>query len=278
MAVADVVNILMEYCEDGEETFRDRHGPGAVIAVQDIVDVLQGELGGQLDYDTLWSEFEDAPRETAPDLTGALEAMVEADPGLASKLKVLLEEYYAASRPVGPAVGEELPEVEASEFVPRGEERVEEQEAGPLGHTDEAGEGTYLYGNVPDGGDVTLEETLELGSDVVDVRRELEMLSFDVRELFEQLHVTVNQALDLTDEMREQLTSELEELEVELMLGKDAQEDRIVEHLRAIGTTAPGVLDLVLSGLRHTRTTEEGLVRRALRRVSGEAGEIDEEG
>jgi len=275
MAVADVVDILMEYCEDGEETFRDRHGAEAAIAVQDIVDVLQGELGGQLDYDNLWSEFEAAPRETAPDLSGALEALVEADPGLASKLEALLEEYYATSRPVGPEVGEELPQVEASEFVPRKEPRIEEQEAEPLGHTDEAGEGTYLYGNVRAGGDVTVERTLELGSDVLDVRRELEMLSFDVHELFEQLHITVGQELDLDDETREQLNSELEELEVELMLGEDASEDRVVEYLRAIGATDPDVLGLVLSGLRHTRTKSEGLVERAMRRATGEQDESE---
>jgi predicted amino acid racemase len=45
MAVADVVMVLMEYCEDGEETFRERHGPGAAIAVRDVVDAMEEELG-----------------------------------------------------------------------------------------------------------------------------------------------------------------------------------------------------------------------------------------
>ena len=51
MAVEDVVAVLMAYCEDGEETFRDLHGPEAAVAVQDVIDLLEGELSGQLGYD-----------------------------------------------------------------------------------------------------------------------------------------------------------------------------------------------------------------------------------
>jgi len=190
MAVEDVVTILMEYCEDGEETFRDLHGPEAAVAVQDVVDLLEGELGGQLEYDALWSEFESAPRETAPALSGALEAMIEADPGLGEQMELLLEEYYSTSSPVGPAVGDKMPESEASEFVPREAPRIEEHETEPRGHTDVAGEGTYLYGNVRSA-DTTVEKAVELSPDVLQVGREEEMLEFDVDELFEQLRVTV---------------------------------------------------------------------------------------
>jgi hypothetical protein len=267
MAVADVVKVLTEYCEDGEETFRDLHGPEAVIAVRDVVDVLERELGvhGQLAYEALWRDFEAAPRETAPELTGALEALSEADPGFAEKLEVLLEEYYATSRPVGPTtVADEVPQAEVSEFVPREETRVEEQEAEPLGHADEAGEGTYLYGNVRAGSELGVQKTLELGSDVLDVRREEEMLSFDVDELFEQLQVTVDEELELNEATEKDLSTALEELEVELMLGEEADEDRIVALLREVGEIDPGLLDLVLSGLRHTRSQAMGLMERVM--------------
>jgi hypothetical protein len=267
MAAGDVVTVLMEYCEDGEEAFRDLHGPEAVIAVRDVVDVLEGELGvhGQLEYEALWRDFEAAPRETAPELTGALEALLEADPGFADKLEVLLEEYYATSRPVGPTtVGDEVPQAEASEFVPREERRVEEEETEPLGHADEAGEGTYLYGNVRAGSETGVEKTVELSPDVLDVRRELEMLSFDVEELFEQLQVTVDEELEVNEQTREELSEALEELEVELMLGEEADEERIADLLREVGEVDPGLLELVLSGLRSTRGRAEGLIEAVL--------------
>ena len=280
MAVADVVTVLMEYCEDGEETFRELHGPEAVIALRDVVDAMEEELGtqGQLEFEALWRDFEAAPRETAPELTGALEALSEADPGFAEKLEALLEEYYATSRPVGPTtVGDEVPQAEVSEFVPREETRVEEEETEPLGHADEAGEGTYLYGNVRAGAETGVEKGVELSPDVLDVRREMEMLSLDVEELFEQLQVTVEEELALNEETRTELSEALEELEVELMLGEEADEERIVALLREVGEIDPGVLELVLSGLRHTRSRAEGLVETAARELrrggEGENGE-----
>jgi hypothetical protein len=277
MAVADVVSVLVEYCEDGEETFRDLRGPEAVIAVQDVIDLLQGELGGQLDYGTLWDEFEAAPRQTAPDLIGALEAMIEADPGLADKLEVLLEEYYATSRPVGPTAGDRMPESEASQVVPREDARIERHEVEPRRHTDVAGEGTYLYGNVR-AGDVAVEKSLELGSDVLDgmasipVRRELDVLSFDVAQLFDQLRTTVGQEAALSDEIRAELRQELDGLEAEMMLGDEADQDRLVEHLRRVGDLDPDFLGLLLAGLRHTRSEAQAVVENAIQRASEEEG------
>ena len=266
MAVEDVVTILMEYCEDGEETFRELHGPEAAVAVQDVVDLLEGELGGQLEYDSLWSEFESAPRETAPALSGALEAMIEADPGLGEQMELLLREYYATSSPVGPGVGDQMPESEASEFVPREGPRVEEHEIEPRSHTDAAGEGTYLYGNVRSG-DTTVEKAVELSPDVLQLGREEEMLTFVVDSLFEQLRVTVGREPALTGETRERLVEELRGLEAELALGEEANEERAVEHLRRVGELDPDFFDLLLSGLRHTRSEALGLVERVIRRV-----------
>lgn len=268
MAVQDAVNVLMEYYEDGEEAFRDLHGPEAVIAVRDMIDLLETELGSQLDYDTLWGEFEAAPRETSADLAGALEAMVEADPGLANQLEVRLEEYYATSQPVTQVEGLEVEEEEPSEVVPREEQRVERHEVEPRNHTDVHGEGTYLYGNVRAGSDLAVEKPVEQEADVLAVHRELEMLSFDVDELFEQLRVTVEQEPGYNDETKGELKAALEELEVELMQGEEAGEDRIVELLRELGEVDPNLLALVLTGLGKTDTEAEYTVEQAIRRFS----------
>ena len=267
MAVEDVVRVLSEYCEDGAESFGDRHGPEAVIAVRDLIDVLRVELGGQLDYDTLWAEFEEAPRETAADLAGALEAMIEADPGLAEKLEALMEEYYATSRPAGNSVGAEMPESDTSEFVSRREDRIERHEVEPRSHTDVAGEGTYLYGNVRSGDDVTFQKALEVGPDVLEVRRELETLSFDVDGLFQQLRVTVDEEMGLSDEVKNEVRQALKALQTEIMLGGEADEDAIVTHLRHLGELDPDLLALVLTGLRRARTEAQAVVQGAIERT-----------
>ncbi len=272
MAAGDVVTILVEYCEDGEDGFRSRHGPEAAAVVRDVMALLKGELGGQLDYDTLWAEFEVAPRETAPELTGALEALVEADPGLSEKMKALMAEYYSAIRPKaeaeGPVLEEETPEAEESEFIPRREARVEEHEAEPLGHADNAGEGTYLYGNVRAGGEPTLEETLEVGPDVSEGRREPEILSLDIRALFGQLANTVEEEEALGEDARQELRDELELLEAQLMLGEGADEEQLVKHLRRLGEIDLDFLELVLSSLRRTRNEVQAVLEHAIERMS----------
>lgn len=269
MAVGDVVQILVEYCEDGDEEFENRHGSEAMITVQDMISLLERELGGQLDYDTLWTEFETAPRETAPELSGVLEAMVEADPGLGDKMKALMAEYYSAPGSETSAGGlpleEGTPEAEESEFIPRGEAPVEEHDAEPLGHMDDAGKGTYLYGNVRGGG--TLEQRLRPIPDVGEGRREPEMLSLDIRALFRQVESTVSREGALNEDARQELREELEALEAQLMLGEEADEEQIVEHLGRVGQIDLDFLELVLSGLRHTRSKAQAVVESAIGRL-----------
>jgi hypothetical protein len=269
MAVIDVVTILTEYCEDGEETFRDLHGPEAVVAVKDTIDLLETQLGNQLEYDTLWEEFEAAPRETTPQLAGALEAMVEADPGLSSQMEILLEEYYATSEPVTQVEGLEVTDQEAAEVVPREEQRIKRHQVEPRNHTDVHGEGTYLYGNVRAGSDLAVEKAVEQEADLLAVHREMEMLSFDVDELFEQLRATVEQEPAFNEETKTELKVELEGLETELMQGEEADEDEIVEHLRRLGDVDPNLLELLLTGLQKTDTEAEATVREAIRRLGG---------
>jgi hypothetical protein len=109
---------------------------------------------------------------------------------------------------------------------------------------------------------------VEQEADVLAVHRELEMLSFDVDELFEQLRVTVEQEPGYNDETKGELKAALEELEVELMQGEEAGEDRIVELLRELGEVDPNLLALVLTGLGKTDTEAEYTVEQAIRRFS----------
>lgn len=275
MAAADVVETLMEYHEDGEEAFRDRHGPGAVIAMRDLTALLSSELGGQLDYDTLWAEFESAPRETTPELIGILEALVEADPGLGDKLETLLEDYYASGRGMVAATGDEAAASPESTIVRREQTSVEEQQAvsrpgrAERGHTDEAGEGTYLYGNVRAGGQVSVGKREGLDLDVLEAREALELTGLDVRTLFQQLLTRAEREPTLAETEREALVEELKELEEELMLGDESDQTRLVEHLRRLGQTDTDYLELVLTGLWHTPGGLAAGVEQAILSVSG---------
>lgn len=273
MAVEDVVTILMEYLEDGEDAFGSRHGSEALVAARDMVDLLRGELGGQLDYDRLWAEFEAAPRETMPQLLGLLEAMVEADPGLGDKLQVLLEDYYAARGSLGPPSGDETPEAEASEFLPREDIPLESHQVTPRRHTDEAGEGTYLYGNVPAGGPTTVGKAGGIDWDVVETRGGPQMPDFDVSELFAQLRRKVEEDPDTAEEKQKALIQELQELEAELLLGEQADESRIWEHLRTLGEEDDELLELVLTSLWQTPGRARAMVERAIVELGWEPSE-----
>ncbi len=267
MAVQDVIDILLEYCQDGEETFRDRRGAQAVVVVRDVIDLLRRERGGQRDVDARRADFEDAPRQTAPDLSGALEALVEADPGFADRLDALLQEFYATRPAAEPRPGEPEDVLAAPEAPVQ-----EEEEPRPRRHTDEAGEGAYLYGNVPAGA-TDIGERPDLEPEVVEVDRRLDALNADVRALFDQLHTTVREELSLADAVRRHLTVHLEGLQAQLALGDDADEDSVVYHLRRIGALDPDVLDLVLTGLRHSRSRAHGTLQRAIRRVAQDRGD-----
>lgn len=283
MAVADVVEVLMEYHEDGEEAFENRHGPGAAIAMRDVTDLLRSELGGQLDYDALWAEFEAAPRETTPELIGVLEALVEADPGLGDKLGTLLEDYYAIGRQMVAATGDEAAASPDSTVVRREQTSVEEQEAvsrpgrAERGHTDESGEGTYLYGNVRTGGQVSVGRREGLDLDVLEARGELEISGLDLRTLFQQLRCRAERDPTLAEATREALLGELGELAEELMLGDEGDEGRLVEHLRQLGEMDTDYLELVLTGLWHTAGGPAAAVEQAIMSVSGsDIGSEDE--
>lgn len=268
MAVEDVVTALAEYYEQGEETFQDLRGGEAVVAVRDLVDLLRRQLVTQMDYGTLWQEFESAPQETAADLAGVLEAMVEADPGLAVQLEAFLEEYYATVGPTAVPTVAEPAEAQPAPVAREGEVPVESHEAEPSRHTDDAGKGTYLYGNVPDSG-ITVEQPLDLSPDVREIRSEMETLSFDVQGLFDQLKATVVEQAELSDTLKAQLEHRLEKLQSEIMLKDDADEGRVVRHLRRIGELDPDILELLLTGLRYTRSEAQFVIQNAIETVAG---------
>jgi hypothetical protein len=267
MAVEDVVAILTDYYQSGEEAFGERHGGEALIVVRDILDLLETELEEELQYDALWEAFEADPRGTAVDLSGRLEALVEADPGLAEQLDLLVGEYHAAGRAAAEAEGadRQAPTVAA----PVAPDSPAKREIEPEDHRNDAGEGTYLYGNVK-AGDTTVGEALEMGSGVLDVQQNVEALSFEVEGLFDQLYATLERRTELASEIKVDLQDELQNLEAELALGEDASEGCLLRCLRNIGQLDLDFLELVLTGLGNTRTEARFVVQNAIRRMREE--------
>ena len=274
MGVGNVVDVLVEYYGDGEDAFGRRYGSGAVMVTRDMADLLRRELGGQLDFDSLWAEFVEAPRATRPQITGVLEAMVEADPGLAEKLQQLAHSYNTVVTSADRATEGESPEGEAPQVAPPEDLPVLEREGAPVGHEDDAGEGAYLYGNVRAGSGVSVGKVYEFAVDVPEIGEDAPLADVDVSELFDGLQVRIERAESLA-EQRRALREELDALQAELVLGDEADETRIVKHLRRLGEIDVEILELVLTGLWHTHGSTRALVEQAvgdLRR--GEQGDI----
>jgi hypothetical protein len=66
----------------------------------------------------------------------------------------------------------------------------------------------------------------------------------------------------------------LEALEGEIALGREANELRIVQHLRAIGRLDRGFLELILTGLANTRSEARFILQDAIRQVGSQGEEI----
>ena len=94
MSVQEVTRTIRSYLEEGEDTFRERYGPEAVTAIEDLITMLKLRLEEESVYASLWDEFVAEPRATEDELTGALGALIEADPALAERLEAFMEEYH----------------------------------------------------------------------------------------------------------------------------------------------------------------------------------------
>jgi hypothetical protein len=99
MSESQVTRLMAEFLSDNGISMASRDGPQAATAAQDMVDYVQTRLRHESSYGSLWEAFERAPDETAEEMEGTLEAMVEADGEFAMRLNGFLEEYNLAVAP-----------------------------------------------------------------------------------------------------------------------------------------------------------------------------------
>lgn len=237
MAVSDLVTILVEYDQSGEERFADLYGEEGLSAVQDIRDLLQEEFQEQTGLGSLWEDFEADPQASAEELSGAVEAVIEADPGLGQELDQLFGEFKAASRTwkeeLKPGEG---PPRTFSPHLP-GQEAQEEPDPGDYrqGQVYEE-KGAFRYGNQPPG-EITIEGELPqvpLSIDG-DPRAEVELF-------FNQLRTTLDEKFDLPEERLEELEDILGAMKAEFHREEGAREQRLKQHIERISDLKPSLI------------------------------------
>jgi len=285
MAVQEVVSVLRTLLQDNGETLRARHGAEVVAAVQDIERLLSKRLQQESAYASLWDRFKENPQGLAMQLTGALEAMVEADPALARRLDAFVREYHEVIAPPDveqAQTGNEVMAVggDVLDTALKPVEVAEEENRGPYA-PDTASDtrfnasverGTYLYGNVKGGKE---DVGRAVGVEVFDFGRRAEIVNLvDVRgvgRLFEQLTRAVSEHPAIDDALKKEVVAELQSAESQVRQTEDADSAILAQHLHKLQEMAPDIADILLNALS---TADLGpAVQRAVEQVQGSTEE-----
>jgi hypothetical protein len=218
MAIRETTRILNRFVAGEREALRTQYGPEAVAIAHDMTRVLQERLETESAYASLWDAFKANPDDNVAKLTGALEAMVEADPALGRRLNAFIEEFHEAVAPPGAATADLQPEdVTATDVVPDTTLTSGEKYGGDAG--------AYLRGNLKSGAGAlsekagTSETTLGQGTSVFADPASLATLP----QYFDDLH-------DAIDEYPKRGAADKERLhqavrEIETTLRKDPSPD-----------------------------------------------------
>lgn len=243
MSVRQAVSALRSYYQEEGLSLEETYGPEAVSAARDLASMLSARLGEESPYVTLWADFEADPRGTAAQLTGALEALVEADPALGRRLEGFVREWEPVSGPPGSA------------HDPAAQEVVGEDEAWgstvALEPNPDVGQGAYLYGNL-EPGSVTVENGGEGGMARIEGLDHVERLGLDpsrVRQLRDDLYGAIESHPGIDPVLERDLKGELEDALDEAAMGERADADRLGRNLRNIGRMHPDILRALLDRL-----------------------------
>jgi len=237
MAVEDLVTILVDYHQSEEERFATLYGAQALTAAQDMEELLERELRDQTGFSALWEDFQDDPPGTAEELTGILEAIIEADPGLGQNLDQLLGEFQTASREWAEEVepGQGTPEA----FSPGLPDQRAPEEPDPAQHRqgqEYQDKGAFRYGNQPPG-EVSVEGRLARTPTPGEgePRAEVELL-------FSQLRRTVEVRFDLNPAAREELDEIIKAMEAEFLREENPRRDRLRAYIEQICDLKPSLV------------------------------------
>lgn len=255
MSVQEVTRIIRRYLENGEDALTQRYGPQALTAVEDLIATLKTRLQEKSAYVSLWDQLEVEPRATTEALTGALEALIEADPALAKRLEAFLEEYRSVTRRTEAERGANL--------APRESPPAQL----PAGSSDYSEVGTYLYGNLSPG-TVTLDESGEslVSAGEPDITVATPRVGQGIT-LFQDMYAFVEEAENLGQDTRLKLRAELEQLAIYIAEGKEEYEQSIVGHLDAIKRLSSKVYRRVMDRLSNASPGLAPVAQRVVKRL-----------
>ena len=265
MAIEDAVELLAMYIEKGEEALQARFGPEAAAAAGDMAAVLAARLQDESAYGGLWDAFQREPNEHVEELTGALEAHIEGDPGLARVLDAYMREIRGE---MAPASAEEVPT--ERELAAAGADALDnavsldadepEQDRlayqpGALGsevnYDDSVDRGTFIYGEVAAGKDTVGREAGVQTADYAELdARPTELAALSgAFGLVEAVYVAVDDYPDLDNLQKREILVELKAMEQEIQSPQDGEELRLANRLKGLQQLAPDIAEIVIQTL-----------------------------
>lgn len=253
MAVEDLVELLVIYLRSGEQAFAEHRGGQALAAVEDARDLLREELTEQVKHQALWEDFTANPQDHAAELTGVLEALIEADPGLGEALdRLMADSLAAADQGEGAAVRGKARAEAVTRRLPESDAPLESSDAVPRDAKDDIPRGAYLYG----GGDLQEGDITAGDPDDEPARGAAPQVfqggSVEQGLIFDQLRTTLREQSGLTEKQSSRLEEKLTDLEAELMLGPEANLEKVSRILQSIQEGSPRYFRYLHQGFRHS--------------------------
>lgn len=262
MQAVEITRVLRALVRDEGRTMERDHGPRAVEIARDMAAVLRYRLREEGPFDTLWDDFVSDPEGVEPQVTGALEALAEAYPGLSRRLDELKADYDRAILPGSAASGRSAGVVQAP---PRAPETVEEK-------GDKYSQGTYLYGNVPGGPGGEESEGRKIGTEQGGLpgyeRPERGALRApSIPGLFQSLYQAVQDHPILTSATKLGLEAQIHEIQALITRDQSLTEidqDRFASHLKNIQRLSPDIFEVLIRELRKRESVLSDQARKVI--------------
>lgn len=247
MQAEEVTRVLRMLVQDDGQMLEERHGRRAVTIARDMAEALRYRLIEEAPFDTLWDDFVADPVGVRPQVTGALEALQEAYPGLDRRMSALMADY---DRVINSSTAVPEPVADPPESTPETELTVEDT-------PDQFTQGTYLYGNVPGGAERKESEGREIGLKETDFggpgRLERGVLGTTaIPGVFRKLYRAVEDHPDLTLEDSRSLDTRLHQIEALLDQNNltSQESEQLTKHLDTVRSLSQDIYDLLIQELR----------------------------
>jgi hypothetical protein len=262
MVAEEITRILRIYIRDNGKTLEQLHGSRAVQIARDMEGVLRYRLHDEAPFDSLWNDFTSDPQGVEPELTGALETLMEAYPYLKQRLEELSDDYSQIISSTALAEDSKAARIESRSSSTLNVESEKDQQAS----------GTYLYGNVPGGRE---SEGRKIGVEESDfglhgrLERDLTHAT-DIPGIFQRLNLAVREHPEINDTRKMDLESHLRKIQDLLSKGNkitQLEQDQIINHMENVRRLSPDIFEILILALRKDKSELSGQARDAIERV-----------